>query len=130
IEFFLPAFGLGDPAGRAESGFTGEEHPFLIPAFWALILKKPHCLGTAGEHLADVFSNCRAFEKFTVFFRDVLPVIGKDAFYLFPFDDLHRQVGEVLSLSQNRKSSTADRLIAGIRWRQPMSHINGFTMYT
>lgn len=80
IEFFLPAFGLGDAARGTEAGFAGKEHPFLIPAFGALIMTKSHCLGAAGKHFGDVFGDCRTFEKLPVFFRDVWPVVGEDAF--------------------------------------------------
>ena len=129
LKLFLPALGLGDPAGRAESGLAGKEHPFLIPALRALIQPKAHCLGATGKHFGDVFGDRRAVEKFPVFFGNEVPVVGKDSFEFFPSDDLHRQVGEVLSVSGDKKSSTAKRLIAGSRWRQAVSHINGFTMY-
>src|SRR4030095_14619890 len=82
-KLLFPAFGLGNTAGGAETGFTGVEHLLLEPALRALPEVKAHCLRTATEHFRDIFADRGAFEKVSVFFRDILPMVGKDVLKLF-----------------------------------------------
>jgi hypothetical protein len=91
LKLFLPAFGLGDPAGGAESRFAGMEDFFLRLAIEAFPQMEAHCPGTAHEHFANVFGNRRTFKKRSVFLRNIWPVVGKELFELFASYDLHGQ---------------------------------------
>ncbi len=89
IELFLPAFGLGNPAGGAKPGLAGKEHRFLRPALRAFPEMKTHCLSAAVEHFCNVFGDCRTGKQALVFAGKTLPVVKKYLFELFPSDDLH-----------------------------------------
>lgn len=75
-----PDIRLPHPAGRTKSGFTGMKHPFLIPAFRALIQMEPHFLSSALEHFLNIQRDTGTFDLLGMKFCKCVVVVAKDLF--------------------------------------------------